>query len=352
MDHTNDDGATVGTSIGPTRSPGALLALGLAALWTVPAAQALSLDIRPIDFGNGLTATGTITTAGNTADVVDWQITVSSFERLAHYTKANTPVAIVADVSVSGDGEAMNVATSPDGVEDGGALGFRAKNPSANWGVSVADFSSNFQGGGEAFYIAGGAFDFLPLNQPNGAAYLAATANPAGGNLFDLVPLTFSGGVTMYGTILTNGQTGLLGPDSILAWDIFVDMVTEDVFDKKNSKLSASLLGLSPDGQLTVDNPDGRLAFVKGIVGGHLYGLVLADFMESPHGTAGYYQGAFSITTVGLGAPKGPWEVTGDEPVAVVSAPGSFALFVLGTLGIALPRLRRPARPRHAVARG
>jgi hypothetical protein len=352
MNNMNENAVNSSLPLRPPRGRSALLALGLAALWTVPGAHALSLDIRPIDFGNGLTATGTITTAGNTSSIVDWQLTVSSFERLAHYTKTNTPLALVSDVSVSGDGQAMNVATSPDGEQDGGALGFRHKNPSANWGVSVADFSSNFQSGGEAFYIAGGAFEFLPLNQPNGAAYLAATANPAGGNLFDLVPLTFSNGVTMYGSILTNGQTGPLGPNSILAWDIFVDMVTEDVFDKTNSKLSASLLGLSPDGQLTVDNPDGRLAFVKGIVGGHLYGLVLADFMDSPHGTAGYYQGAFSITTVGLGAPKGPWEVTGDEPIAVVPEPGSFALFVLGALGLALPRLRRPARPWLAVARG
>ena len=114
-------------------------------------AAALSLDIRPIDFGGGLTASGTITTEGGTSNITDWQLTVSSFERLAHYTSSSTPLKIVSDVSVSGDGRVMSIATSPDGVADGGALGFRARNPSVNWGVSLADFSSNAQPGGEAF---------------------------------------------------------------------------------------------------------------------------------------------------------------------------------------------------------
>jgi hypothetical protein len=100
----------------------ALFALGLAPLWNAPGAQALPLDIRPIDFGGGIKATGTITTAGDTADIVDWQLTVSSFERLARYTGANTPLKLVVDVSVSDDGRFMTVATSPEGVEDGGTL--------------------------------------------------------------------------------------------------------------------------------------------------------------------------------------------------------------------------------------
>jgi|APFre7841882724_1041349.scaffolds.fasta_scaffold20004_4 hypothetical protein len=319
----------------------ALLAVGIGGLLGASTASALSLDIRPIDFGGGLTATGTITTAGSTSSITDWQLTVSSFERLAHYTSGSTPVKIVTDVRVSGDGRVMSIATSPDGVADGGALGFRARNPSVNWGVSLADFSGNFQPGGEAFYIAGSAFDFLPLGQPNGAAYVAAQASPAGGNLFDLVPLTFSGGVTMYGSILTSGRSGLLGPDDVLAWDIYVDMVTTDVFDRSNSRLAANALGLSPDGQLTVTNPDGYLTFVKGIVGGHLYALQLADFTETPGGQAGYYRGAFSVNTIGLGAPRGPWEVTGAEPITTVPEPGSLALLALSMLAAALPRVRR-----------
>jgi hypothetical protein len=244
---------------------------------------------------------------------------------------------------VSGDGQAMSVGTSPDGAADGGTLGFRARNPSVNWGVSLADFSTSAAPGGEAFYVAGAAFDFLPLDQSAGTSYLAATASPSAGNVFDLVPLSFSGGVTLYGTILTSGRSGPLGPDDVLGWDIFVDMVTTDVFDSSNSRLAAHALGLSPDGQLTVMNPDGYLTFVKGIVGGHLYALQLADFTGTPGGQAGYYQGRIAVTTVGLRAGRGPWEVTGDAPITSVPEPGSLVLFALSMLVMVPSRLRRHA---------
>jgi hypothetical protein len=320
-----------------------LLAAGVTGALAVTDASALSLHIRPIDFGGGITATGTIVTDGASANITDWRLNVSSFERLAHYTRANTPFRIVSDVSVSGDGRAMSVATSPDGVADGGSLGFRARNPSVNWGVSLADFSSSAPPGGEAFYVAGAAFDFLPLDQPAGTSFLAAMASPSGGNLFDLVPLTFSGGVTLYGTILTSGRSGPLAADDVLAWDIFVDMVTTDVFDSSNSRLAASALGLSPEGQLTVMNPGGYLSFVKGIVGGHPYALQLADFTGTPGGQAGYFQGRIAVTTIGLRAGRGPWAVTGDTPITSVPEPGALALFALSMLAMVPSRLRRRA---------
>jgi hypothetical protein len=319
--------------------------LAACALCPAGGALAATLDIRPLDFGGGLTATGTITTAGATADIVDWNLRVTTFERLARYTSANTPFKVASGVNVSADGLRLTVDTSPDGVEDGGTLAFRARNPSVNFGVTVADFAGPFAAGGQAIYIAGSAFDFLDLNQPNGIEYLAAVASPRGDNWFDLEPLSFTGGVTMRGSLRTDGQVGSLSLENFLEWDIVVDMVTEDVFNPGNSRLAARGLGLSPEGELTVDNPDGTLTFIKGILGGHLYGLQLADFIDQPRGQAGYYQGRFAVTTIGLDAPRGPWAVTGIAPINGVPEPGTLLTMLIGAFGMVAFRVSSAAMP-------
>jgi hypothetical protein len=138
----------------------------------------------------------------------------------------------------------------------------------------------------------------------------------------------------------------LLDPSSVVDWDIFVDMVSEDVFNKSNSSLSAGLLNLSSDGStLTVDNPNGSLMFIKGQLGGRLYALQLADFTDSSlrGGQAGYYRGRLGIDIVGLHAPRGPWAVTGTDPIGTVPEPGTFALLGLGLAGIGLSRRRGTA---------
>ncbi|RPI82822.1 MAG: hypothetical protein EHM42_09055, partial [Planctomycetaceae bacterium] len=166
-------------------------------------------SIRPIEFINGPTysriATGTISTVGNTSVIDDWNLTVTTSERLARYTPANT-VKNSSMVSVSSDGQRLTVATSPDpSNEDGGFLGFRSPNPFLDVGTVLADFTGFNVNGGQAMFMYGPAFDFLDLNQPSASDYLAAEATASGANVFDLVPLAFANGVTLSGTIQTDG---------------------------------------------------------------------------------------------------------------------------------------------------
>jgi hypothetical protein len=312
-------------------------------LFAGSAANADVFTIRPIDFLSGSTsivATGTVTTAGATSTIADWNLTVTTTELLARYSRSNT-----ANFSsgVSSNGHALYVATSPDGSNDGGALFFRAKNPFVDFGVAPADFTSPFLPGGQAFYMAGVPFDFLDLNQPNGSLYLAATAQSANPKIYDLTPLAF-GGAIMTGTITTDGKTGALGAADIANWNIAVEQTTQDVFNSHNSLLLSDQVALSPDGlNLTVNNPGGYLTFLKGYPGHHPYALTLADFTDAyaPYGQAGYFEGALGATTIGLNAPPGAWALTGPAPA--VPEPATIALVAAGVAGLF---------GRHALQRG
>lgn len=319
-----------------------LLVVGLTSLSLSSVGHGAVFTVQPITFYEAspydrIVATGTITTAGNTSAISDWSVKVTTHSRLAHYSQSNTANY---SIDVTSDGRSLTVPTSPDGVLDGGSLFFRSPNPFMDFGVAVADFSHNFGfDGGQAFLLAGGGIDLLPLNQPSGINYVGARANPSAANTFDLVPLDFGSGVTLSGTIQTDGTTGLLSPANILAWDIFADAVSEDVFDSTNSVVLQNLVGLSADGRsLTVDNPDGYLTLSKGISGGHLYAAQLADFSsQSPlGGQAGYLQGRVSVLTVPLNAADGPWTVG-----AVVPEPSSGVVCAIVMCSLALHRIVR-----------
>lgn len=302
--------------------------VALALIGSVPAARAASFTIQPITFAQAPTysviATGTILTAGNTSTITDWNLKVTTAEHVARYTPGNSANMSFGDLAC--DGTQILVGTSPDGYADGGRLFFRSPNPLLDFGVGVADFTGYVATGGQAMYMAGASFDFFPLDQPNNAQYVAATRLT--GNVYSLVPVQFWGGATISGTITTDGTTGPLAPNHIVSWDVAVDQLTEDVFTAANSTLLANLVGLGPNGTtLTVMNPDGRLTFSKGSIGGHLHGLMLADFTtQSPlGGQAGYFQGNLAVTTIDLNAPVGPWTVTDANltPVIEPAALGS-----------------------------
>ena len=61
-----------------------------------------------------------------------------------------------------------------------------------DFGVQVADFTGGNVSGGQAMYMAGAAFDFLALNQPDNSDYLAASS--ANGKLFNWSRFLFSAG--------------------------------------------------------------------------------------------------------------------------------------------------------------
>lgn len=320
----------------------AVLAAGL------PAAAA-TLGIRPITLvgepGMSVTVTGTVTTGATPGILTDWSIAVTTVETLARFTPANTPLRTVSGVTAAGG--VLGVQTASDPVAaDGGTLAFRAANPFLDVGVTLADFADPAAPDGQAMYMSGPAFDFLSLGQPFAAVYQAGQS--PGGNVFSLTPLSFPGGVSLTGTITTDGTSGALSAGNILSWDISVAQTIIDLFDSSNSTVQSSGLGLSPNGvDLAVTNPGGYLGFSKGTAGGRPYSVMLADFGDPlPYGgQAGYFQGRLQVLTIPLGARRGPWDVTGSMPVvaAVPLPPGLAALsFGLAALGL-LRRRRRPA---------
>jgi hypothetical protein len=297
------------------------------------AAEADVLAIKPIDFGAGMVATGTLTTSGGA--ITDWNLAVTTTTTLAQYTPANSGSKTVNLVSVSANGQQLTVSTSPDSLNylDGGALGFRSPNVFQDVGVTLADFTALVSPGGEAQYMAGGVFDVTLLNQPDNIEYLAGTHAAGGGNVFQIKPLAFSGGVTLTGTLTTDGTIGTLSAANIVDWNITAQQVTTDVFDASNSTLNAFGTQISADGRhVTVDVPDGYLEFDKGPLGARKYALSLADFTTNP-GTAGYYQGRLAVTTVDLAAGGASYEVTAPVPL-----PAAFWLLAPALAGLGFAR--------------
>lgn len=249
-----------------------------------PALGVSSFHLVPLDLGDGYSIAGTIVTDGsvgpiNAGNIVGWQVAVTYVNDLV-YDPTNTSANLASVTASSG---ALRIATSPDGIDDGGTMSFMA---SEYFGVTIADFTWLNLPGGAASWQQG---NLLALNQPDGWLYTAATS--ADGVHYALVPLDLGAPFSMFGTITTDGALGAIDAGNLVDWSITVRERSVDLFNEGNSSLTADLLRVSHDGRyLTVTNPEGFLTLAKGYAGGHLYGVQLADFANGDN-QAGYFEG-------------------------------------------------------------
>lgn len=322
------------------RSPAPAALIASLMIGAAGAANATVFQLTPMDFGDGYALTGTIRTDGATgalsaADIVAWNLKVTAITDIV-YTPANT---INVSSNVTSTGSQLLVPTFVNGSSDGGSLAFRGGH---YFQVQVADFTGANTHGGQAFYVAGSAFDFLPLHQPNGANYVAANVESPGGNVFDLVSRTFPGGEVMSGAITT---TGAIGAAQITDWTIRIRAIQKWTFTRANSQVWNDF-GIMSDGvKLTVTpldadgNPGG---FSIGSVHFDFNGVLLGDFTYDPGGVAGYIS-PFVYQTI---SPL-PLDANGNFVVglaAPVPEPSTWSMLILGFAGFgAAFRARRRA---------
>jgi hypothetical protein len=283
---------------------------------------------------------GAIATTGaqgrlTAADITGWSLKVTAINDIV-FTPANTRY-VGAGAMLSG-GQLL-VPTSPDGVSDGGSVAFRGSN---RFQVQVADFTGATVRGGQAFYVAGGAFDFLPLHQKNGINALVATEQAPGSLAYDIVPRRFSPTTRMTGT-LTFAEAS--GPAVFTDWNILVRETLSWTFNPQNSAVLSDL-GLAAAGNsLTVTpfdadaNPGSFV--IGGFAGGDFNGVFLGDFSYDPGGVAGFQSpfGAFLLSPVPLNA-GGDFLV---GTAAAVPEPASWALLIVGFAMIGTVARRRAA---------
>lgn len=305
-----------------------------------------TFTLVPRDLGSGLSFGGTVVTDGTVgmltaANLVGWNITVRQVDEWS-FTPANT---MNRSSGVRSDGSELLVPTSPDGIDDGGSLAFFAGH---RFGVEVADFTGPNVGGGQAYYVAGSAFEARALGVPDATDYVAAKADAAGGGVYDLTPVRFPGGAVLSGTVTTDGT---VGPANLIDWDITVRQETRYVFNQRNSRVLGDT-GLATDGvALTVtpfdENGDpGSLFFGYGLL--DLTGVAVADFTVDPSGAAGFVSPFLFEFSGGL-----PVDAEG-RVVVGASVPDSgttlsYFAFGLGAVGTAAFRCSRRTVGRPAA---
>jgi hypothetical protein len=286
---------------------GALIATLLAGALPASGIESNIFALKAIDLTNGWKVTGTITTDGTVgplaaANIVDWSLKVVQTTDMV-WTEANSAPLNV--TGVSADGKRILVATSPDGVLDGGALSFARGGgmgtiPTA---AVIADFTQSAVDLGYGFGGMVGwqdeiwGLNYAPLNRKNNSRYPAASATIGTPNTFKIHAPALATSpllMTMFGTITTDGTIGTLDALNIVAWNITARSKEITVYTPATSA-PLSVIGVWSDGIRIHVNRDGQ--FTIGIAGRRPTFVTIADFTDPtyPDGFANYYLGNFGV---------------------------------------------------------
>ncbi|NJA04768.1 hypothetical protein HC024_03265 [Methylococcaceae bacterium WWC4] len=148
---------------------------------SIDAAGSNQFSIKPIDFGSGVTAFGSITTASNrSAQITDWNITVQLTENTV-WNQANSVISgNFNNVSVSADGKSLLVGTGAD-INDPNGSGFFGVDKGRIDILGLADFFVFAGSEGNAFYMPNFnsiGYNQGPLTNPTANQYVLASAAP------------------------------------------------------------------------------------------------------------------------------------------------------------------------------
>lgn len=295
-------------------------------------AHAAYYTVRSLDLGGGFSLNGEIQTDGTVgpitaSNITNWNLSIDQYEDFV-FTEATTSN-FSSGVTISGN--QLRIPTSTNGIDDGGSLWFRGGTYNQ---VQVADFTALNTSGGQSFFSYGGFSGSVSLGAPDNSSYIAGTVRSGSGNLFDLTPVDFGGGISLFGTVTAEYQAGIT---HISHWNVIVRSSTTWNFNSSNSAILSDLnLGASPTELYVTPDSQGQYGqFIIGRrVGFDLFGTLLADYSYVPGGEAGFITSSIYQTVSPLDLNS-----AGNHVVAT-AVPEPSTLVVLALGGSALLRRR------------
>ena len=281
------------------------IAIAALFLLSIGASAQTVFNLNPLVLTNGWKVTGTITTDGtvgalSSANILDWNLKVVQTTDFTWTEKNSTNVN---SALLSTDGTRIFVATSPDGVQDGGNLTFSRGGGGGRIATAavLGDFTQlstnlGYIGGMTGWMDEVWGLNFMGLNLRNNSRFRAAAAIPGQPNVFRVTAPVISTTpllMTLFGTVTTDGTIGALTPQNIIAWNVTARNQDITYYTKANSAV-LNAIGVSSNGlAIRVSRNGGQ--FNIGIAGRRPTFVTLADFTDPtyPDGFANYYMGNF-----------------------------------------------------------